>query len=233
MEICFRENLCMRIALCLSGQPRSFEKAFVYVNENLLSKFNVDVFLHTWYYGFFDYTKLINLYQPKKIQIDQYMNVDLPKNFRYCPYNVYCAKYSIHKSCLLMSEYESENNFIYDWGIRSRYDFALNMVPDFFNYDSEKIYTPPSLHSLVCNDQFAIGSSENIKKYSSAFLNIPFFMERGDPVVGEGVITENLKLHNLWDTIQYLNMNDPFYPDQYGCMRHSLIREDFDFWSER
>lgn len=39
-----------RIALCISGQPRSFEAAFPYIKKNLIDcNPNVDVFLHFWY----------------------------------------------------------------------------------------------------------------------------------------------------------------------------------------
>ncbi len=38
-----------RVALCLSGQPRFFDKASSYFEKSVLSKFNCDVFLHTWF----------------------------------------------------------------------------------------------------------------------------------------------------------------------------------------
>ena len=38
----------MRIALCLSGQPRSFEKGYEYHKKNLLDHHDVDTFIHTW-----------------------------------------------------------------------------------------------------------------------------------------------------------------------------------------
>lgn len=42
--------LTMRIALCLSGQPRFIEESFPYIKKNILEKNdNVDVFLHCWF----------------------------------------------------------------------------------------------------------------------------------------------------------------------------------------
>lgn len=38
----------MKIALCLSGQPRFVEKAFPNVYENLMRGYDVDVFVHSW-----------------------------------------------------------------------------------------------------------------------------------------------------------------------------------------
>jgi len=40
----------MRVALCLSGQPRFIEKAFPFINEYLIKPNNADVFFHTWYH---------------------------------------------------------------------------------------------------------------------------------------------------------------------------------------
>ena len=38
----------MKIALCFSGQPRSYEKGYEYYKKNLLDHYDVDVFIHTW-----------------------------------------------------------------------------------------------------------------------------------------------------------------------------------------
>jgi hypothetical protein len=78
----------MKIALCLSGQPRSIDSGFNGLNESILKNNDVDVFIHTW----FDENnlstnsvipgreenkldsnaieKLKNYYNPKKILVD-------------------------------------------------------------------------------------------------------------------------------------------------------------------
>ena len=38
----------MKIALCISGQPRSFEKGYEYHYKNIIENNDVDVFIHTW-----------------------------------------------------------------------------------------------------------------------------------------------------------------------------------------
>lgn len=79
----------MKIALCLSGQPRSIDAGFYALNESILKHNDVDVFIHTW----FDENnlstnsvipgreankldsnaieKLKELYNPKKILVDK------------------------------------------------------------------------------------------------------------------------------------------------------------------
>ena len=39
----------MKIALCLSGQPRSIDAGFNALNQSILKHNNVDVFIHTWF----------------------------------------------------------------------------------------------------------------------------------------------------------------------------------------
>lgn len=44
------ENKNIRVALCFSGQPRSFAEAYPYIKKNIIDcNPNVDVFIHCWY----------------------------------------------------------------------------------------------------------------------------------------------------------------------------------------
>ncbi len=38
----------MKIALCLSGQPRCVKQGYEYHKKNLLDHYDVDVFCHVW-----------------------------------------------------------------------------------------------------------------------------------------------------------------------------------------
>jgi len=79
----------MKVALCLSGQPRVVDVGFQKLNQSILQHNNVDVFIHTW----FDpdnlstnsvipgreshsldpqaIDKLVHYYQPKKIMVEK------------------------------------------------------------------------------------------------------------------------------------------------------------------
>lgn len=221
----------MKIALCLSGQPRSFENGYSYHYNNLLSKFDCDVFIHSWYYDFFDYKELFNLYNPKSALIEQHLVSDYPRFFRYCSYNIVSSFYSVYKSIDLCNILTNNNHIKYDWVIRSRFDFAINFVPNFNVFSSENIYLPNSIKSDVYNDQFAIGSFDTMLKYSYAYKNINEFVEQGIPIGGEKYVTENIKKYNLNPII--LDMNYPFSSGKYDGMNNCLIRNDFDFWSDK
>jgi hypothetical protein len=223
----------MKIALCLSGQPRSYTKAYEYLNENLFSRFDVDVFMHTWYYDFFDYNSLLALYEPKKVKIEHKLKCELDESRRYSKYNVYSSLHSIKQSSILFESYEAENKFTYDWVIRSRFDFALNLIPDFNSFDKKRIYAPPSVREEIINDQFCICSSENMKIYSDAITNLDQLLSSGVSFSAEDLVSSNLRLHGLYENVELLNVNPPFSPGSFDSMPHSMIRDDFNFWSNK
>ena len=39
----------MKIALCLSGQPRYLNEGYAGIYKNILSKYSPDIFVHTWW----------------------------------------------------------------------------------------------------------------------------------------------------------------------------------------
>ena len=86
--------------------------------------------------------------------------------------------YSIHKCNELKKNYEIENNFKYDFVIRTRYDFGLSEPIYIDNFDRNIIYAPnDNSHAYGFNDQFAIGSSENIDIYSDVYPSIESIIE--------------------------------------------------------
>ena len=100
-----------KIALCLSGQPRSFEKGYEYHKRNLLDHHDVDVFIHTWECdGLEEYARL---YNPVAMMIEkplvgnfdeQYTNT--PNAERHPPRFTVAMLHSIYKSCELKTTHE-------------------------------------------------------------------------------------------------------------------------------
>ena len=69
------KKLRMKLALCLSGQPRSYAKTYEYLKQNLLDVHDVDIFIHTWKpKGVANYLQMYEdlnaLYQPKYLVMD-------------------------------------------------------------------------------------------------------------------------------------------------------------------
>jgi len=124
-----------KIALCLSGQARSWRESYPFLKKNLLDIHDVDIYYHTWVEkGSTDYiVGMDELYKPLGSRFNTPFNKDninakYPRvaspNFPAC--NTYSMFYSIFMANLIRKENEIDRNKKYDIVIRSRFDYALN-----------------------------------------------------------------------------------------------------------
>jgi len=232
----------MKIALCFSGQARSVERGFEYYRKNLLDNHDVDIFFHTWDADNV-VDKMIELYKPVihssspplELDVDRkYTNVPNPEKFpaRF----VYSMYFSMNKCRESMMYYSKTNNVKYDWVIRSRTDYALNVKIPFGELPNEMLYIPNCRMVPTRdfgNDQFAFSSQENMDKYMSTFLNLDKYYSAGTQFVGENMMSANLREYGLFGPkLQYVDMNNPFPPGPHNGTWHSLIREDYDSWKK-
>lgn len=230
----------MKIALCLSGQPRGLDKAYSYYQKNLFDLYDVDVFCHSWNSSLND--RILQLYRPISYKFEDYKfdeSFDLrytntPDANKYPPRFTLSSFYSINESSLLKNKYEIKNNFIYNWVIRSRYDFALNIKIDFNSLDSSRLYVP-NCHRTperdFCNDQFAFSYSGNMSKYMNTFVSIDEYYEKGIQLIGERMLQANLRAYDLvGEKLVYIDVNHPFPPGKHNGTWHSLVRDDYDSW---
>lgn len=235
----------MKIALCLSGQPRCFKEGFEYHKKNLLDKYDVTVFCHVWNSP--DIDELFNLYKPEATMIEESLTNDLSKYTRVPPPQpnwkvkdparaAWNLTYSLMKANQLKSDYEKFHNMKFDWVVRSRYDFALNVQIPFGELDNNKLYIPNCRMTTgrdFGNDQFAFSSSENMDKYSNTFNRIDEFYDAGVTMIGEEMMSANWKAESLiGDNLVYFNPNHPFPPGPHNGTWHSLIRNDFENWQK-
>jgi hypothetical protein len=159
-----------RIALCLNGQPRFYEKGFDMFNTHLLSNYSIDVFCHLWWDSkcvgtpfqvapwsgikkpvVMDencFSWISSHYHPKKIQ------ADAPRTFTTCkeyprtsswitPNNIFSKCFSQKKSIQLKEQYEQEMGFKYDVVVISRYDL---FIPSGLNLDLN-ILSPHTIYN--------------------------------------------------------------------------------------
>jgi len=227
----------MKIALCFTGQARSFQKGFEYYKKNLLDVYDVDVYIHTWQFD--GEEKLIELYEATKIITEPVLVTDAdtkytntPNPQKYPPRFTYSALYSINECRMLMMSTEIE----YDWVIKTRTDYALNVQIPFEQLDNTKLYIPNCRmvpERDFGNDQFAFSSQSNMDKYMSTFQNMDKYYEAGTQYIGENMMQANLHEHNLHgENLVYVNMNNPFPPGAHNGTWHSLIRDDYDNWTK-
>lgn len=145
----------MKIAICLNGQPRTWEKCYPRWLEILSSQGDIDFFFHMWNYNTLpslmatynggtkiidqpleqsELDKIVETLKPKKYIFEprkhiSYWNTNIPVNKQFGNWS--CEQfYSLYYSSLLKKQYEIENDFRYDIVIRLRTDlwFEENLV---------------------------------------------------------------------------------------------------------
>lgn len=200
----------MKIALCFSGQPRTFEECFSYVKENLIesnpqhefdliASFNSDSEL-SWAseYDFkalevIDFNKDINL--PNLTYQDNKYTINYPPRAKVTFYQLFGIK-QVNE---LRKSYELKNNIQYDYIVRMRPDFKFLTEVDLSNLTSDKIYIPVEHDHFGYNDRFAIGSRNLMDVYMS---RLDFWMEQHPEIINYTTHVEtNLKIWLILNNI--------------------------------
>jgi hypothetical protein len=208
----------MKIALCISGKPRSSMFCYPYIYDAFMNnKHQVDVFIHSW-----NQCRVLDLYKPKKLEINsdsEALNMLLPMlnlngiKIEGNVQNNILMYYSI-KRCFDLIEGE------YDAVIRTRFDLLLQPkfdIESILNDLSNKkydIYIPTEEFNMGgYNDQLAIGTYDAMKIYSDTFLNLnKFAHELGrwhpETFLGKQLKDNNIKVHQTnWDYRLVRNVN--------------------------
>lgn len=230
----------MKIALCLSGQPRSFIKGYEYYKQNLLTKFDVDVFIHTWTGDELEQIK--SLYSPVSLLAENQLSFDIDQKYTHTPNAnkwpprfTISSFYSIFRCCLLKIDHEIKTKQ-YDWVIKTRFDFALPVVIPFDRLQKDVLYMPPcrtkAFGDWLGNDQFAIGDSNIMNVYMSTYLNMEKYYNSGHQMIGEEMLRANLIENDLQKKITYIDMPAPFPPGPHNGTPHFLIRDDYEQWTK-
>ncbi len=189
----------MKIAFCLSGQPRFVEKGVDSFQKNILKNNNVDIFIHNWYdknnkNKKFDSSQfyldsktghqsektesILNNLSPKKIILEQPKNfeefshlVDLPTAKQTKLASMF---YSMYRCNQLKKEYEHENGFIYDLVIKTRIDIEYNQQLDILklindNYENN-IFCAKKYQECRMNDSYPTKSNFSYSSLSDTWL---------------------------------------------------------------
>ena len=229
----------MKIAVCLSGQPRSIE----YATNSTLNYFNsseyeVDYFCHVWDYNTWkckgdvkimysgyepvDNTWLydqIHRYNPKKFLIDYYAK--LYPHLSYVPWG--SLFYSMMYANLMKCEYEIENNFKYDYVVKSRYDLVFppdrKFSPEpeikerhlYFNHAGRMHYR---YNIINASDPIFYGDSWGMDIIADSFFEIKQFYDmpynkRADQLGGHDPGTFISQLANKYNVIIDIDRRNP------------------------
>lgn len=235
----------MKIALCLSGQPRSFKRGYEYHKKNLLDHYDVDVFIHTWKNNNEkELEEYFDLYKPVSKMVEDplvgefdTMYKNTPNAVAHPPRFTVSMLFSMLRSCELKITHEMATKTTYDWVIKSRSDYALNVKIPFEELNGDKLYIPNCRMSPdrdFGNDQFAFGNSDVMNRRMTIYHNMNHFYDQGVAMIGEDMMQAQLKETGLTgENLVYVNMNNPFPPGKFNGTWHSLIRDDCDEWKKK
>lgn len=216
----------MKVAVCISGQPRHYELGFESLNNAVLSKYDCDIYIHTWWddkggnysrSGFANSREMFEspkasdlprgidiLYQPEVLTIEPQKNFvikdkDVYKSPFVTPFNLYSQKYSIMRANeLIKGEY--------DWVIRARFDLDLDLMDlDFSKYDKNHIYVnstigfqPKTDSNYGVDDCFAIGAQDIMNTYSECYNHLDYyFYEQKQKIACEHITYHHLAENNI------------------------------------
>jgi hypothetical protein len=218
----------MKVALCLSGQARFLETCYYEsMKPNLIDDLNPDVFIHTW-----DTSTMVgqhfksggggimgdkipsnlmetvvNLYQPKKYIIEPQKYFESDKWSSRLMWGIksdhLCSMfYSIHESNKLKKQYEYENNFIYDWVIRIRFDMAIPSGPLNLNeLNNNHLWVATGCFDNVNGylDSLGYSSSQIMDIYSDTFNHIDYIADNNPNmgICGEYVLRKHIDKNNI------------------------------------
>ena len=228
----------IKVALCLSGEPRSSMASFPYIYESFLTDnpiYETDVYLHS-VKGF----RALDIYQPKnylieRINISQYKQYfkdklyniieELPElEFAY-NYNTYAD--TLVNQLQMFSSIKKSFDLIktsYDIYIRSRYDimfkskFSLPHIL-FEILDSKYDTFIPHQYEYKTlkneyNDQIAVCNYKSMKIYSSLISNISDIIKQTKSLNSQEWLKYWLDINNIKTQQQFLD---------WGLIRQSNI----------
>ena len=235
----------MKIALCISGQPRMWEKGFEYHYENIIKDNDVTVFLHSWEMPADQMQAISEKYNAYSFITSHNLTVDLSKYTNTPPpspnwkvkdgrMSTYAQLYAIKECMQTKRDYEKYTDMKFDWVVRSRFDFAINVRIPFEELDSSKLHIPNCRRTSnrdFGSDQFAFSSSDNMDKYADAYNYIDTLYASGVRYMMEDFMSANWKRNELvGNNLVYCDVNHPFPPGPYNGTWHSLLREDMEEW---
>ena len=223
----------IRVALCLSGQMRTFRECYKNLKKNILIPLKPDVFIHTWKYTGVT-TKaskdvrgeeitlsiLDELYSPKKVVIEEFKDeyskelndIKIPEILAVKGEKDYKGQlpmfYKMYQCNKLKSQYEKENDLLYDVVIRLRPDLKIcRRLPKKVFKDLNAIWTEGiSDKRYRCCDRFAVSNSVNMDYYTSVWEHLRDYWMNP---LGAGRVTDYrlggqlMKHHSLQSSIMW------------------------------
>lgn len=197
----------MRVALCLSGAPRSFKRCVENLRRNFIDLYKPDIFISTWRFESPDERfpetdtpdELVELYNPLKFDIEIF-NARRKATFETNPFKSFADQqgstvsrmlpmfYKIYLSDLHRFMYEKENQFTYDVVVRCRSDLLFHSPVQLEKPPANAVCFPEKNSTSHVNDQFWYCDSETSTQMCSLYYFIPQLWHSGILIHGEALV---------------------------------------------
>ena len=219
----------LRVALCLSGQMRTYKQCYYKLKKNIIDVLEPDIFIHTWKdtgtkIGDMETTcvsksELKEMYNPISLNVEEFK-----KDFFYAMHNLKIPKklkgVSGHKTILpmhhkmkacneLKKKQEKRQGALYDVVIKSRPDMYINeKIPESTLYCFNILwhYGWTDLDNQV-SDMFALSSSKNMDYYCSILDNIQKYWNDNVFLAGGTLMKYHVKQTDIQTKPLYLNFH--------------------------
>jgi len=218
------------VAVCISGQFRSFDKCLPSIFSNLIltnSKYELKFFtsfakeenkpinIPT---EFFKISSVIKIEEDSVLpdltyQKSKYKYQDFQLDSENDSKLIYYQLKQFQSVFNMVKEYEKDNNMTFDYVMRLRPDLEFNSI---FNWDlfEDSIITPSEDHFRGCNDRFAVGPRNLMEIYMN---RLNYWMSENDDInfttQNEVNLKHHLDNHNILVNkipidLQYIRYND-------------------------
>jgi len=205
----------MKTAVCISGQPRCWEKGYDSIYNNIIKPNNADVFIHAWYQQSPDELKdYLSVYKPKAELCEKDWNISLRQNYKiidpnHPPYRVVSLLKSRWSVNNLKLGFENENNFIYDWVVHLRSDLNIINCYDFKLLDNNFLYLSNRWESRydsgVACDFFAFSNSRYMNIFFNTYSHIDEEYNAGINIGGEDLLGRQLNKYIPRNTVKFVH----------------------------
>jgi hypothetical protein len=219
-----------KVAICISGYVRDFENCYKNLFDSIVNcnaNYDFDIFIHTWntvnskntqlysrngtdnrkFFNNFsniDYEKLVSVYKPKSICVEEYNNMHFQRysdyQFGNNPLGVFAQFYKVSQCSGLVNSYSMFGDRDYDIFIRTRFDAATNYISlDNFNLVNMDFYVENDGVSIPnwISDKFSIMNKIGFTAYANFYYNLNSLILKHKTTIPEYLLYSHLVSSNV------------------------------------
>ena len=204
----------MKVAVCLSGQLRSFKRSYESLYNNIIEPTEADVYVYAWNFETKENNEvtkrfsedgsieeLLNLYSPKECILEDCERFLSDKNFDFptkAPETIADRMMCMFYTNLKCYEQAGQNDYDIIFRCRTEIEYERPISTDDLNMAQERLIIPKGLDGRDgYQDSFAFGTSENMKTYSSVYDKIPEYSDDNIMIHPEFILKHHLKQNKV------------------------------------